>query len=141
MAYYSPRAYGPRWIIGQGWISPWEHNFPPFPWAVNIWILFAIWRAVHSSHQFRWWSHQPNHQFDFFFLKQKIGDFKLVILLVTSPKKWWLDLSKWILLFVFILIVHTQFQNFVGWMIYLEGTFHVKSVIISGSKRKYRYDT
>ena len=40
-AYYSPRPYGPRWIVGQGWVSPRDNNFPLFhSWAVNICILF-----------------------------------------------------------------------------------------------------
>ena len=42
-AYYSPRPYGPWWIVGLGWVSPRDNNFPPFPsWAVNICIIMLL---------------------------------------------------------------------------------------------------
>ena len=35
-------AYGPRWIVGQGWVSPRDNNFQPLPsWAVNICVIFV----------------------------------------------------------------------------------------------------
>ena len=41
--YYSPRPYSPRWIVGQGWVSPRDNNFPKFPsCAVNICIIVSL---------------------------------------------------------------------------------------------------